>query len=68
MTEKQIKFQIGFKYVFFLLFLYFTIDSVGSSGWSLFSILFALIATRDFVQGTRLAEAYYRIKKHQKNN
>ncbi|WP_161879024.1 DUF4305 domain-containing protein [Alkalibacterium sp. MB6] len=66
MTEKQIKFQIGFKYVFFLLFLYFTINSVGSEGWTLFSLLFAVFATKDFVQGTRLAEAYYRIKQKQK--
>lgn len=68
MTEKQIKVQIGFKYVFFLLFLYFTIDSVGTSGWSFFSVLFALFATKDFVQGTRLAEVYYRIKKRQKKS
>lgn len=63
MTEKQIMFQIGFKYIFFLLFLFFTIDSVGSGGWGFFSFLFAIFATKDFVQGTRMAEAYYRIKK-----
>lgn len=67
MTEKQILFQIGFKYVFFLLFLYFTIDSVGSGGWGFFSYLFALFATKDFVQGTRMAEALYRIKKRKNN-
>lgn len=66
MTEKQIRFQIGFKYVFFLVFLFFTIDSVGTDGWGFFSVLFALFATRDFVQGTRMAEVYFKIKKQQK--
>ncbi|GEK90544.1 DUF4305 domain-containing protein [Alkalibacterium kapii] len=63
MTEKQLKLQIVFKYVLFALFLFFTIDSVSSSGWGFFSVLFALFATKDFVNGTRLAQAYFRIKK-----
>ncbi|GEK89553.1 YdiK family protein [Alkalibacterium putridalgicola] len=63
MTEKQLKLQIVFKYVFFALFLFFTIDSVSSNGWGFFSYLFALFATKDFVNGTRLAQAYYNIKK-----
>jgi len=66
MTEKQLKMQIVFKYVFFALFLFFTIDSVSSNGWGFFSYLFAIFATKDFVNGTRLAQAYYRIKKSQK--
>lgn len=66
MTEKQLKLQIVFKYVFFALFLFFTIDSVSTDGWGFFSYLFAIFATKDFVQGTRLAEAYFRIKKSQK--
>ncbi len=66
MTEKQLKMQILFKYVFFALFLFFTIDSVSSNGWGFFSYLFAIFATKDFVQGTRMAEAYFRIKKSQK--
>lgn len=66
MTEKQLKLQIVFKYVFFALFLFFTIDSVSSNGWGFFSYLFAIFATKDFVNGTRLAQAYYRIKKSQK--
>lgn len=66
MTEKQLKLQILFKFIFFALFLFFTIDYVSSSGWGFFAYLFALFATKDFVQGTRLAEAYYRIKKSQK--
>ncbi|GEN49642.1 DUF4305 domain-containing protein [Alkalibacterium pelagium] len=68
MTEKQIMFQIAFKYIFFLLFMFFTIDSVGSSGWGFFSFLFALFATKDFVQGTRMAAAYLRIKKSKNNS
>lgn len=66
MTEKQLKMQIVFKYIFFALFLFFTIDSVSSNGWGFFSYLFALFATKDFVNGTRLAQAYFRIKKSQK--
>lgn len=66
MTEKQLKLQIIFKYVFFALFLFFTIDSVSSNGWGFFSYLFAIFATKDFVNGTRLAQAYFRIKKSQK--
>lgn len=67
MTEKQIMFQIGFKYAFFVLFLFFTIDSVGTSGWGFFSYLFALFATKDFVQGTQMATSFYQIKKGKKN-
>lgn len=66
MTEKQLKFQILFKYVFFALFLFFTIDSVSSNGWGFFSYLFAIFATKDFVQATRLAQAFLQIKKSQK--
>ncbi|MER2063941.1 MAG: DUF4305 domain-containing protein [Alkalibacterium sp.] len=66
MTEKQLKLQIVFKYVFFALFLFFTIDSVSSNGWGFFSYLFAIFATKDFVGGTRLAQAYFQIKKSQK--
>jgi len=66
MTEKQLKFQIGFKFIFFALFLFFTINSVSTDGWTFFSVLFAIFATKDFVQGTQMAQAYYRIKKSQK--
>ncbi|PRY83410.1 YdiK family protein [Alkalibacterium olivapovliticus] len=67
MTEKQIMFQIIFKYAFSMLFLFFTIDSVGTSGWGFFSYLFALFATKDFVQGTRMAASFYQIKKGKKD-
>ncbi|MFO8068971.1 MAG: DUF4305 domain-containing protein [Alkalibacterium sp.] len=66
MTEKQLRFQIVFKFLFFALFLFFTIDSVSSNGWGFFSYLFAIFATKDFVNGIHLSNAYYRIKKSQK--
>lgn len=67
MTDKQFMFHIGFKFFMFFLFLYFTIDSVGSYGWGFMPYLFALFATKDFVQGTRMAEVYYRIKNNKKS-
>ncbi|MDN6194521.1 MAG: YdiK family protein [Alkalibacterium gilvum] len=66
MTKKQLQLQIMFQYILFALFLFFTIDSVASGGWGFFSYLFALFATKDFVNGTRLAQAYFRIKKNKK--
>lgn len=66
MTDKQFLFHIGFKYVMFILFLYFTIDSVGMYGWGFMQILLAIFATRDFVQGTRMAGVYYRFKSNKK--
>lgn len=66
MTEKAFIFQIGFTYLLFGLFLYFTIDSVAANGWDLFSILFALFSTNDFVRATRMTQIYIRIKKGNK--
>lgn len=67
MTEKTFIFQIGFTYLLFALFLYFTIDSVATNGWDFFSVLFALFSTNDFVRATRLLQVYIRIKKNTKS-
>lgn len=66
MTDKQFLFHIGFKYIMFILFLYFTIDSVGMYGWGFMQFLLALFAARDFVHGTRMAGVYYRFKTNKK--
>lgn len=66
MTDKQFLFHIGFKFIMFALFLYFTIDSVGLYGWGFMQFLFALFATKEFVQATRMAEIFYRIKSNNK--
>lgn len=64
MTDKQILTYIGFKYGMFLILMYFMIDSVGIEGWGIFTLLFAVLATRDFVQGTRLMNSYIKIRKN----
>lgn len=64
MTDKQILTYIGFKYGMFLILMYFMIDSVGLEGWGIFTLLFAVLATRDFVQGTRLMNTYIKIRKN----
>lgn len=64
MTSKQILTYIGFKYAMFIVLFYFTLDMVGLNGWELVSLLFAFLATRDFVQGTRLAGVYIKVRKN----
>lgn len=66
MTDRQILTYIGFKYGMFLILMYFMIDSVGVEGWGVFTLLFAVFATRDFVQGTRLMNTYIKIRKNRK--
>jgi len=68
MTKKALIGNIVFKFVMFLLFMYFLINTVQSSGWGFFPILFALVASSDFVQGTRLVILYQNIKKNKKKN
>lgn len=66
MTEKQILTNAIIKYVMFLLFMFFLISTVSSSGWGFFAMLFALVATNDFVQGIQLTQIYFRIKNNSK--
>lgn len=49
-------------FILFLLFMNLLIQSVGQFGWGFFSILIALIATHDFVQGVRLFMVYWSLK------
>ncbi|GEL66677.1 hypothetical protein ACEN4P_10150 [Marinilactibacillus psychrotolerans] len=64
MTEKQILSYIFLKYAMGAILLYFIIDIVGLEGWGIFPLLFAFLATKDFVQGTRLADSYFKIRKN----
>lgn len=66
MTDKQVLFHIGFKFILFFSFLYFAINSVETYGWSFMPILFAVFATKDFVQGSRIIKVYYRMKSNKK--
>lgn len=66
MSEKLFLFQTVFTYFMFVLFLYFTFDSVAEAGWDFFSIIFAAFATNNFVRATRMTQIYIRIKRSQK--
>lgn len=66
MTTKQLLTYIFLKYAMFAALIYVTINSVQRDGWDFFPILFVLLATREFVQGTRLVQVYYKIKKNYK--
>jgi len=66
MSEKAFLFQIGFTYLIFGLFLFFTFDSVAENGLDFFSVLFAMFATSNFVRGTRMAQIYIKLKKSNK--
>lgn len=64
MTLKDILIQIGMKFVFGLLFVYFAVDSVSTSGWGFLAILSILFATNNIVNGVRMLDTYYKIKKN----
>ncbi|WP_208559247.1 DUF4305 domain-containing protein [Marinilactibacillus kalidii] len=66
MTNKQMITYITFKFVMFALLLYLSINAVQTNGWGLFPLIFVFLATRDFVQGTRLLQVYYKVKKNYK--
>jgi len=66
MSAKQILVNAIIRFVLFLLFMYFLINTISSSGWGFFAILFALVATNDFVQTIRLIQIYLNIKKNSK--
>jgi len=66
MSAKQILVNVIIRYVLFLLFMYFLISTISSSGWGFFAILFALVATNDFVQAVRLTQVYFKIKNNSK--
>lgn len=62
MSKRQLLVPILFRYLFFMINFYLTIQFVNYDGWGIFSLLFAIFATRDFVQGTQLAKIYYQLR------
>lgn len=70
MNHNNLLGPILFRFAFFALNLFFTIRITSFGGWNFIAILLAFFATRDFVQGVRLAQVYYHIKKgaNDKNN
>ncbi|WP_245570092.1 YdiK family protein [Lacticigenium naphthae] len=65
-SKQKLLFQIILNFIFFGFFLFYTINSVNQSGWNFFSILFALLATNDFVRVVKLTKIYFQIKKGDK--
>ena len=53
----------GLNFLFFLLFFFLLIQSLKESGFSLLTLLTALIASYDFVQATRHFMVYWNIRK-----
>lgn len=63
MNQKSLLGPIILRFAFFAINLFFLIRINTFAGWSFLSILLAFFATRDFVQGVRLAQIYYHISK-----
>lgn len=49
-----------------VLFTYFAIQQVNSSGWGFFAFMLIFLATIDFGSGFRLFTLHFKIKKQQK--
>lgn len=64
MTIKDLLMQIIFKFVFAALFVFFAIENVTNTGWGFFAIMSVLFATNNIVQGIRLLDTYFKIKKN----
>ncbi|MGX7418990.1 YdiK family protein [Carnobacterium gallinarum] len=60
--------QIIFNYLLAAIFIWFAIDFVSTSGWGFFTILCVLIATNDFVRGTKMLQIFIQISKNNKSN
>ena len=63
MNQKSLLGPIILRFAFFAINLFFLIRINTFAGWNFLSILLAFFATRDFVQGVRLAQIYYHISK-----
>ena len=68
LNTKNLLVPIVIRYLFFLINFYFTVKLVTIAGWSLFPILLAAFATRDFVQASQLTKIYYHLKTIDRNN
>lgn len=60
--KKSILLNAGLNFILTFMFVQLLIQSVQISGWTFFSILIALIATYDFVQGFRMMMLYINIR------
>ena len=68
MNQKNLLGPIIIRFLFFAVNFFFLVQINAIDGWSLLSILLTFFATRDFVQGVRLAQIYYHLSKNNNNN
>lgn len=66
MSKNGFFIQIIFNYILAAVFIWFAVDFVSTSGWGFFTILCVLIATNDFVRGTKMLQIYLQISKSNK--
>lgn len=64
MNQKNLLGPIIIRFLFFAVNFFFLVQINGIDGWGFLSILLAFFATRDFVQGVRLAQIYYHLSKN----
>lgn len=64
MTLRDLLIQIILKFVLGVLFLYFAVDGISNFGWGFISILSVIFSTNNFVQGIRMLDTYFKIKKN----
>lgn len=62
MNKRQLLVPLFFRFFFFMINFYLTTQLVSYGGWGLFPILFAIFATRDFVQASQLVKIYFQFK------
>ncbi|AQS54392.1 hypothetical protein BW727_102078 [Jeotgalibaca dankookensis] len=62
MNLKNILIQIIVKLAFAVLFIYFAVDSVNTSGWGFLTWISIFFATNNIATGIQMLIAYFKIK------
>ncbi len=64
MNQNNLLGPILIRFGFFVLNLYFTIRMTSVAGWSFFSVILAIFATREFVGAIQMGQVYIHLKKY----
>lgn len=63
MTLRDLLIRTILKFVWAVVFIFFTSQNVTNVGWGFFSVLGVIFATNNTVQGFRMLQTYFEIKK-----
>lgn len=63
MTLRDLLIRTILKFVWAAIFIFFTVQNVSNTGWGFFSAIGVVFATNNTVQGARMLQTYFEIKK-----